>query len=412
MQDRSCPYVLDPAGTDLHAEAAQLRQRGVATQVELPGGIVAWAVTGYDTLKQLISDPRVSKDPRRNWPRWINGEITPDWPLYMWVAVENMFTADGEDHRRLRLLISRAFTPRRIAALHPRVEEITKTLLDRVAETPDGRADLRETFAYPLPIEVICHLMGIPDEPRERLRRAVDIIFTTSATPEEAQSAQPEMFSIFSELVAAKREKPGDDLTSALIAARDEDGSRLTETELIDTLFLMISAGHETTVNLLDHAITALLTHPEQLALVRKGDVSWADVIEETLRWQPPVANLPLRFAIDDITIGDVTIARGDAIIASYGAAGRDPDVHPAAPERFDVTRPNKDHLSFGHGAHYCLGVSLARLEAQVAIPALFGRFPDLALAVAPSELRPLPTFISNGHRTLPVALHGELAVR
>lgn len=166
----------------------------------------------------------------------------------------------------------------------------------------------------------------------------------------------------------------------------------------------VIAAGHETTVNLLDHAISALLTHPDQLDLVRAGDNSWDDVIEETLRWQAPVANLPLRYAIADIEVDGILIRAGDAILAGHAGAGRDPDHH-ADPERFDIRRPNKEHLAFGHGVHYCLGAQLARLEAEVALPALFDRFPGLALAIEPEALRPVESFISNGHRSLPVRL-------
>ncbi|SEG66925.1 Cytochrome P450 [Thermomonospora echinospora] len=407
MERQSRPLVLDPAGGDIHAEAAELRRRGAATQVELPGGVVAWAVTERDALRRLLADPRVSKDPYRHWPAWINGEIPQDWPLQLWVAVRNMFTAYGDEHRRLRSLVSKAFTVRSTAALRPQVEQITTGLLDRLAALPpDRRTDLREEFAYPLPIEVICRLFGIPEEARPELRTVVDGVFNTSATAEEAAANVQRLYAILTELVAAKRSAPGDDLASALIAARDEDGSRLEENEMVDTLILLISAGHETTVNLLDHAITALLTHPDQLALVRTGRASWDDVIDETLRWQPPVANLPLRYAVEDVEVGGVTIPKGEAILAGYAAVGRDPALHGADADRFDVRRPNKEHLSFGHGVHYCLGAPLARMEAEIALPALFDRFPDLALAVPPGELRPVASFISNGHRTLPVNLH------
>ncbi|MEC3975868.1 cytochrome P450 family protein [Amycolatopsis sp. H20-H5] len=364
--------------------------------------MVAWSVTSPDLLKRLLSDPRVSKDPSRHWPAYRDGEIPADWPLSIWVSVKNMFTAYGGEHRRLRALVSTAFTPRTTQNLRPQVEKITADLLDGVAAEP-GNVDLRESFAYPLPIEVICQLFGIPDAVRPGLKQAVDGVFNTAATPQEAAANGMELYRILGELVAEKRADPGEDLASLLIASRDEYGSRLEEVELVDTLILVISAGHETTVNLLDHAITALLTHPEQLRLVLDGHRTWTDVIDETLRWQAPVAHLPLRYAVEDIELDGVRIREGDAILASYAAAGRDRAHHGDEADSFDITRADKASLAFGHGVHYCLGAPLARLEAEIALPALFARFPDLALAVPLAELEPVASFISNGHRTLPV---------
>ncbi|MFD9443232.1 cytochrome P450 [Streptomyces sp. NPDC060006] len=408
--------VIDPSGRDIHGEAARIRGRGPVTRVELPGGVEAWAVSSTELLKKLLTDPRVSKDPRRHWPLWINGEISPEWPLFTWVAVQNMFTAYGGEHKRLRTLVAKAFTARRTAALQPRVEEITKQLLDRIDEAGrrSGVVDLREEFCYPLPIQVISDLFGLPEEKGAELRAVVDGVFNTAATPEEVTDIYTRLYAALGELVAAKRESPGDDLTSGLIAARDDEGdTRLSEQELLDTLVLMISAGHETTVNLIDNAIHALLTHPEQLAHVRAGRATWDDVIEETLRVRAPVASLPLRYAVEDLALGElggprgVVIGKGEAILAAYAAAGRSPEDYGADADRFDVTRLGKEHLAFGHGVHFCLGAPLGRMEARVALPALFERFPGIRLAVSDAELSPVASFISNGHRALPVRLHG-----
>ncbi|GLZ11794.1 cytochrome P450 [Actinomadura sp. NBRC 104425] len=403
------PLVIDPTGSDLHGEAARIRERGPVARVELPGGIEAWAVSDPQLIRTLFTDPLVSKDPYQHWPTWINGGIGPDWPLFAWVVVRNMLTAYGEDHRRLRRLVSSAFTARRTAAMRPRIEAIAAGLLDELdARAPGEVVDLREGYAYPLPIQVICELFGIEDRAaREEMRRCTDSFFHTSAGPEEVDHAYTRMQELLRDLVAAKRKTPGDDLSSALIAARD-DQSRLSEQELVDTLLLLISAGHETTVNLLGNAVHALLTHPDQLALVRDGRASWDDVIEETLRAEGPIANIPLRFAVEDIELDcGVTLAKGEPIIACLDAAGRDPNVNGPDADEFDITRSVKEHLAFGHGVHYCLGAPLARLEASIALPALFDRFPGMALAAGPGEPAPQESFISNGRRTLPVRLKG-----
>ncbi|WP_073947195.1 cytochrome P450 family protein [Streptomyces kebangsaanensis] len=401
--------VLDPEASDHHAEHQVLRARGPATRVDLLG-VTAWSITDPALLKQLLTSPRVSKDGRAHWPAF--ADTVPTWPLALWIAVSNMFTAYGTDHRRLRRMVAPAFGARRIQAMRPAVEAIITGLLDDLAALPaEESVDLRERLAHPLPIAVIGRLMGVPEHRRHSFRAVVDGVFATTLTAEQAAANTAALYRALDELIAAKRARPGDDLTSLLIAARDDegDGGGFSHEELRDTLLLMISAGYETTVNVIDQAITALLTDPEQLGHLRAGRADWSDVVEETLRHEPAVKHLPLRYALTDIPLPDgQMIAAGEAILASYAAANRHPDWHGESADRFDVTRPTKDHLAFGHGVHFCLGAPLARLEVATALRLLFARFPEIRLAVPAGALRPLPTLISNGHVTLPVHLRPD----
>ncbi|MGA5648842.1 cytochrome P450 family protein [Streptomyces seoulensis] len=408
MPEQQPPLVLDPTGADHHAEHRALRARGPATQVDILG-VTAWSVSDPALLKALLTSPDVSKDARAHWPAF--AETAPTWPLALWVAVTNMFTAYGGDHRRLRRMVAPAFSARRIAALQPVIESIVADLLDALAERPaDEVVDLREQLAYPLPITVISRLMGVPEVHTPEFRAAVDGVFDTTLTVEQATQNTRALYKWLDALIEAKRVTPADDLTSALIMARDEEGAgdALTHEELRDTLLLVISAGYETTVNVIDQAITTLLTDPAQLAHVRAGRASWADVVEETLRHEPAVKHLPLRYAVRDIPLPDGRrILAGDPILASYAAANRHPSWHGPSADTFDATRPAKDHLAFGHGIHFCLGAPLARLEVGTVLRMLFARFPALELATPVGELQPIPSLISNGHREVPVRLGG-----
>ncbi|MFJ6635814.1 cytochrome P450 [Streptomyces sp. NPDC091376] len=397
--------VLDPTGSDPDAEHRALRERGSATLVDILG-VRAWSVSNPALLKQLLTSKDVSKDGRAHWPAF--AETVPTWPLALWVAVENMFTAYGSNHSRLRRMVAPALSARRTAAHQADIEILVNGILDDLdALRADEVADLREHLAYPLPIAVIGKLMGVPADRRTEFRTVVDNVFATHLSAEEQAANTATLYGLLDALIEIKRTEPGEDMTSLLIAARDEegDGSALSDAELRDTLLLMISAGYETTVNVIDQAITTLLSEPEQLAHVRDGRCTWEGVVEETLRHQPAVKHLPLRYARTDIALPDgQTIKTGEAILASYAAANRHPDWHADA-DRFDATRPSKEHLAFGHGVHFCLGAPLARLEVATALRLLFERFPDAQLATDRTDLKRLPSLISNGHTSVPVRL-------
>ncbi|CAM5465361.1 cytochrome P450 [Streptomyces narbonensis] len=335
------------------------------------------------------------------------GRIPDGWPLRTFATVPGMTTADGADHRRLRALVSSAFTARRVEELRPRVEAVTSGLLDGLAEaarTGAGTADLRRHYALPLPLGVICELLGVDPAHQDRLHHLSSLVVATDTEPARAVAANRELVELLASIAADKARTPGDDLTSALIAARDEGGDRLSQPELIGTLLLMIIAGHETTLNLVTNAVRALCGHREQLALVLEGRASWADVVEETLRWDSPVSYFPFRYPTRDLTVDGTLIPKGTPVLAGYSAAGRDAKAHGPDADRFDITRATTTkHLSLGHGPHYCLGAPLARMEAAIALEALFTRFPDLDLAVAETELSSHAGFVGNSVRTLPV---------
>uniref|UniRef100_A0AAU1TZG5 Cytochrome P450 n=1 Tax=Streptomyces sp. NBC_00119 TaxID=2975659 RepID=A0AAU1TZG5_9ACTN len=402
------PHRIDPAGGCPHAANARLLDQGAVAPVVLPGDVEGMVVLGHDALKDFLAHPDVAKS-ARHFTALNEGRIPDGWPLMTFATVQGMTTADDEDHRRLRSLVSRAFTARRVEALRPRVEELTAELLDGLeAAVTEGEdiVELRRRFALPLPMSVICELLGVDEEFRGRLHHLSGQVVATDIGPREVVAANRELVSVLAAVAASRASRPGDDLTSALIAAREEDGDRLSEQELIGTLLLMIIAGHETTLNLITNAVRALCAHRDQLDLVLSGAASWSDVVEETLRWDSPVSYFPFRYPKRDLTVAGTVIPRGTPVLAGYSAAGRDRSAHGADADRFDVTRASAArHLSLGHGPHYCLGAPLARLEATVALERLFARFPDLDLAAPDAELARKAGFVGNSVDRLPVRL-------
>ncbi|MFF8595014.1 cytochrome P450 [Streptomyces sp. NPDC015220] len=373
---------------------ARLRAEGPVHRIRMPeGGAEAWLVVGYEAGRAALADPRLSKD----WSK-----ASPSLPVGSVSSGFHMLRADPPDHTRLRRLVSREFTPRRVDELGPRVQKITDALLDTMLTAPDGRADLVEALSFPLPISVICELLGVPDLDRESFRTwSNDAIGATD--PADRRAASVSMARYVGELVAGKRRRPGEDLLSALIHGVDEDGDGLSHDELVGMAWLLLVAGHETTVNLVSNAVLALLTHPEQLAALR-ADLSLVDAaVEETLRYEGPLETPTFRFTTDPVTIGGTVVpGGGEVVLVAIADANRDP-ARFTEPHRFDISRDARGHVSFGHGIHHCLGAPLARLEGRIALRTLLERCPDLALDIHPAAITWRPGMMIRGPRSLPV---------
>jgi pikromycin synthase len=371
-------FVQDP-----HPVYARLREQGPVHRVLMPGGMPAWLVVGYAEAKALLSDPRLSND----WRNAPGGDPNGSAP--------HMLISDPPDHTRLRKLVVKEFTPRRIEALAPMVREIATQLIDQLLAHPDGRADLVEDFAFPLPASIICELLGIPREDHPVFRDwSRDALKQND--PERAAAAMGQLAGYLAQLIASKRADPtGNDLLTGLILATDDDA--LTADELLGMSVLLLVAGHETTSGLLSAGLAMLLTHPEQLAQLRADWSLLGGAIEEIARFVGPTGTSLHRFTIEPVTVGDVEIPRGEVVLVGNVPANRDPAVF-ADPERFDIHRTGggPGHIAFGHGVHFCLGAQLARLEARVAIRALLERCPDLAL-VAGEPLEWHDSVISRG---------------
>lgn len=403
-----CPHAIniDPMVGDLAGETTRLREAGAITRIELLG-VPAWTVTDHTVARQLLTDTRLVKDINA-WKLWTDGVVTRQWPLIGMIdAGRSMFTVDGPEHRRLRIKTTQALTPRRLEELRPNIERLTKELLDDLDEAGvDGApVDLKAVFAYPLPMRVISELMGVPRSDHAMLLDWYKKFFSMVTPQDERLRIIEDMDVYFTEMVRRKTAEPGDDLTSALILA-DEGGEPLTEEEVVGNLKALVAAGHETTVSLILNAVRALLTRPGQLEQVRSEEVEWKQVIEETLRWDGPVTHLLMRFATEDITVGDTVIEQGEGVVMSYRAIGRDTAVFGADADEFDITRPTAHrNISFGYGPHICPGAALARLEASIGLPALFDRFPNLSLATPVEEIVNLPVMTQNDIAGMPVHL-------
>ncbi|MGP4052550.1 cytochrome P450 family protein [Streptomyces sp. 2A115] len=376
---------------DPHPVYAELRALGPVHRVRLPPPDEhheTWLVVGYEEARAALADPRLAKDGQKIGVTFLDEELIGKYLL----------TADPPQHTRLRALIAREFTMRRVETLRPRVQEITDALLDSML--PRGRADLVESFAYPLPLTVICELLGVPDIDRAAFR-AMSTEAVAPVSAESAYDAFAQLAAYLTDLIEDKRcAGPADDLLSGLIRTTAEDGDRLSAEELRGMAFVLLIAGHETTVNLISSGVHALLTHPGQLAALRADMTLLDGAVEEMLRYEGPVENATFRYAAEPLDIAGTAVGSGEAVMIGLTAADRDEFRFPA-PDRFDIRRDTRGHVAFGHGIHYCLGAPLARLEARVALRALLDRCPDLALDGPPSGW--LSGMLMRGVRRLPV---------
>jgi len=385
--------------TNPHLQYARLR---AMEPVHRSSAMQAWILTRYDDCIAVLRDPRTFSSDGLNASGQLGDSIREQRASSALGQVQTLLTVDPPDHTRLRGVINRAFTPRRAELLRPRIEAISHELLDAIPSV--GNFDLMTAFAQPLPVIVIAELLGIPPSERDRFKQwstkiaaTTDLLNSESAIM-DARETTLELIDYFNDFIQVRREKPRDDLISALVAAQSTD-EQLTHEEILAFAILLLVAGNETTTNLIGNGTLALLDNSEMFQSLRNQPDHFPAAIEEMLRYDSPVQGV-VRVAVRDTTIGTQEIARGDMLMLMLGAANRDPAQFPS-PDRFDVTREPNRHLSFGLGSHFCLGAPLARLEAEVAFSLLLRRFPHIARGSGNMERG--DTFLLRGLTKLPL---------
>lgn len=375
---------------------AQLRAEHPVFSLKLPDGQTAWLITRYEDALSALKDKRFSKD------KLNAGQKQPWVPAFFKPLDRNMLDVDDPDHARLRGLVHKVFTPKMAENMRQRVESLTEELLDAVQ--PRGRMDLVREYALPLPTAIIAQMLGVPSGERHHFHRWSSAIVSSQSSKWGAVRAIPHVIAFLRyirKLIRLRRDNPQHDLTSALVQA-EEAGDKLNEDELLSMIFLLLIAGHETTVNLIANGTLALLRHPEQMEKLRRDPSLVESAVEELLRFEGPVETATERYALEDVLISGTTIPQGGLVYVVLASANRDKRQFDN-PDTLDITRQNNRHLAFGQGIHYCLGAPLARLEAKIAINALLRRFPGLKLDVPETQIQWKKGLVLRGLKSLPV---------
>ncbi|MGW8846432.1 cytochrome P450 family protein [Streptomyces xiamenensis] len=361
---------------------AEVRRTCPVRRVDYPADSEAYVVADYRTVAETFGNHTVAKSVEHA-PDWFREALKESSPI----LIKNMLTSDPPVHTRLRKLVSKAFVPRRMELLRPRIQEIADDLIDEMPER--GVVDLFHDFALQIPMKVICRFLGIPVEDREQLHQWGLVLSGAPYTDEESNRRLKEVSEAvevyLTDLLGTRRADLGEDLVSVILRAADADDA-YTDEELVSTLILLIIAGHKTTANLIGNGTQALLRHPDQLTLLRERPELVDTAVEEFLRYEGPVYRAPPRYAAEDVTVGGVDIPCRSFVHLLINSANRDPEVF-EDPDRLDITRKPNRHLSFGHSIHFCPGAPLSRVEGQVAFTTLLRRLPGLALAVPENEL-------------------------
>ncbi|KKB73057.1 cytochrome P450 [Bacillus glycinifermentans] len=376
---------------------SEVREQEPVYRFLLPSGHYAWIVTRYDDAVKVLSDSKFIANPLH-----LNEADDPAEPPHKKIISRNLLSVNPADHRRLRRLVQKAFTPRMVERLRGRIEEIANELLDNVQDK--GEMNLIEDYAFPLPIIVICEMLGIPHEDQDTFRKWSDVIMEGVNNPHFEQQSEEVMIAFVDylrDLIARRRKELKEDLISDLISVEVE-GDVLSEHEMYALVFVLIIAGHETTVNLIGNGILALLHHPDQKAKLQNQPELIHSAIEEMLRYDGPAEVSNIRWATEDAKLGGKTIRKGEMLFISFSSANRDPEKF-ADPDSFNITREANNHLAFGKGVHHCLGAPLARLEGEIAIGTLLRRMPDLRLKTNADFLEWRPGMIIRGLKEIPL---------